>query len=202
MQKTLIINGHQPYDFSEGGLNSAFVERAVAQLQELGHRIQVTEVAKGYDVEAEVARHQWADNVIMQFPVNWMGVPWSFKKYIDEVYTAGLDGRMCANDGRVAENPKANYGTGGSLTNGRYMMSVTFNAPREAFDDAQEPFFRGASVDDMLFPMHLNARFVGLSPLPTFAAFDVMKNPETDSDLANWDAHLNTVFAAAAAPAA
>lgn len=91
MGKVFIINGHQPYSFAKGELNAALVERAKKHLLSAGHEVRITEVAKGYGVEDEVVIHQWADAVIMQFPVNWMGVPWSFKKYMDEVYTAGMD---------------------------------------------------------------------------------------------------------------
>ena len=46
----------------------------------------MTIVAEGYDVEREIENHIWANTILMQFPVNWMGVPWSFKKYMDDVY--------------------------------------------------------------------------------------------------------------------
>ncbi len=195
MSNILIMNGAQPYPFAKGTLNAALTERAKARLEGQGHAVRVTTIAEGYDVEAEIASHLWADTVILQFPVNWMGVPWPFKKYMDEVYTAGMDGRLSTGDGRRAEAPKAGYGTGGSLS-GRYMLSVTFNAPREAFGDPAEPFFAGISVDDLLRPVHLNARFLGLEALPTFAAFDVMKNPEIAADFARFDAHLDTQFGA------
>ncbi|MBS8225199.1 NAD(P)H-dependent oxidoreductase [Vannielia litorea] len=202
MTNILILNGAQPYAFSPGGLNAALAERARTRLEGMGHEVRLTTVAEGYDVETEVARHQWADVVLMQFPVNWMGAPWSFKKYMDEVYTAGMDGRLCAGDGRTKEAPTANYGTGGTLTGKRYMLSATFNAPREAFDTPDEPFFQGMSVDDLLRPLHLNARFFGMNPLPTFAAFDVMKNPEIEADFARFDALLDTQFREAAHAAA
>lgn len=195
MSKILILNGAQPYSFAPGKLNAAIAERARAALTAMGHEVRLTTVADGYDVEVEVESHQWADTVILKFPVNWMGVPWSFKKYMEEVYTAGMDGRMCAGDGRTTEAPKANYGMGGTLGGTRYMLSVTFNAPREAFDDPAEPFFAGGSVDDLLRPAHLNAKFFGMSKLPTFAAFDVMKNPQIEDDLARFDAHLKAQFA-------
>lgn len=51
---------------------------------------------------------------------------------------------------------------GGVLQQKSYMQSVTYNAPREAFDNPEEPFLQGASVDDMLLPMHLNFKFMGL----------------------------------------
>ena len=197
MSNILILNGAQPYEFAPGSLNAALTERARAFLVSQGHSVRVTIVAEGYDVNAEVDSHVWADWVIMQFPINWMGVPWSFKKYMDEVFTVGMDGRLTNGDGRTPEAPKENYGMGGALTGKKYMLSVTFNAPREAFDDASEPFFKGSSVDDLLRPMHLNARFFDMTPLPTFAAFEVMKNPEIEADFDRFDAHLVSVFAEA-----
>ena len=194
MSKIYIINGHQPYPFAKGELNRTLVSRAVMHLENGGHEVRVTVVADGYDVEQEIANHQWADTVIMQFPVNWMGAPWSFKKYMDEVYTAGMDGRLCAGDGRTAEAPKANYGLGGTLKDTTYMLSVTLNAPAEAFDNPSETFFAGGSLDDLLRPMHLNAKFFGMTDLPTFAAYDVMKNADIEADLNRFDAHLRNVF--------
>lgn len=197
MSNILILNGAQPYEFATGSLNAALAERARAFLEAQGHTVRVTTVAEGFDANAEVESHVWADTVIMQFPINWMGVPWSFKKYMDEVYTTGMDGRLTNGDGRSSEAPKENYGMGGTLTGTQYMLSVTFNAPREAFEDASAPFFRGGSVDDLLRPMHLNARFFDMTPLPTFAAFDVMKNPQIEADFARFDAHMGALFAEA-----
>lgn len=198
MSRIFIINGHQPYPFAKGELNTALAERARSYFEITGHEVRLTEVANGYDVEQEIDNHQWADVIIMQYPVNWMGVPWVFKKYMDEVYTGGMDGRLTAGDGRSPENPKQNYGTGGSLAGTQYMLSLTFNAPGEAFDDPGQWFFAGGSVDELMSPMHLNAKFLGMKPLPTFAAFDVMKNPEIEDDFARFDAHLKEQFPAMA----
>ena len=202
MSKILILNGAQPYPFAPGGLNGTLAARARSWLGAQGHDVRLTTVSEGYDVEAEVANHLWADVILMQFPVNWMGVPWSFKKYMDEVYTAGMDGRLCDGDGRTADAPKTNYGLGGRLKSTSYMISATLNAPKEAFDDPAEAFFEGASLDDLLQPVHLNAKFFGMTPLPSFAAFDVMKNPQIGADLARFDAHLKTTFEEAAHVAA
>ena len=73
-----------------GELNETLVERAKATFAAQGHEVRLTTVAAGYDVQTEVDSHLWADVVVLQFPVNWMGVPWSFKKYMDEVYTVGM----------------------------------------------------------------------------------------------------------------
>lgn len=194
MSNIFILNGTQPYAFAPGKLNASFVERATRLLTDMGHTVRMTASAAGFDANTEVENHQWADTVIMQFPVNWMGTPWSFKKYMDEVYTAGMDGRLCNGDGRTVDAPKKNYGMGGTLAGTRYMLSCTLNAPSEAFDDPSEPFFSGISLDDLLAPVHLNAKFFGMTPLPTFAAHDVMKNPDLEQDFARFDAHLTNHF--------
>jgi modulator of drug activity B len=54
--------------------------------------------------------------------------------------------------------------------------------------------FEGKSVDDLLFPMHANFRFFGLEALPTFAAFDVMKNADIENDLTRFTDHINSHF--------
>lgn len=193
MSNVLIINGHHNYDFSPGELTGAFADRATAFFQERGWEIQKTATQNAYDVVEEMEKLKWADIVFVQVPVNWLSVPWSLKKYIDEVWTAGLFGELSAGDGRSAVAPKANYGTGGQLT-GKYMLSSTGNAPAEAFNDPDEWLFAGMSEDDVLRTLHLNMRWIGLQPLPTFMAYDVMKNPEIESDFARFDRHLAENF--------
>lgn len=195
MSNILIINGTQPYEFAPGKLNAALIDKTRDSLTRMGHEVRVTTVADGYDANTEIDTHLWADVAIFQFPVNWMGVPWVFKKYMDEVYTSAMDGRFADGDGRTSDAPKANYGMGGKLTDKKYMLSVTFNAPKEAFNNAEEPFFAGGSVDDLLLPLHLTARFMAMQPMPTFAAFDVMKNPTIEADFARLEAHLKAEFA-------
>ena len=194
MNKILIINAHHQYPFAEGRLNRTLTKQAAEQLAERGHEIRVVTVDKGWDVEAEIENHQWADAVLLQTPVNWMGVPWTFKKYMDEVYTAGMDGRLCAGDGRHSDAPKQNYGAGGSLSGKQYMLSLTFNAPEESFNDPQEYLFQGKSVDDLFFPMHMNFRFFGMEALPTFACYDVMKAADAEADFRRFEAHLKEHF--------
>lgn len=194
MANVFILNGAGTYPFAKGELNAALAEKAAAFFQTRGDTVRITKIEDGYDVEAEIANHQWADIIIQQFPVNWMAMPWILKKYMDEVYSAGMDGRLCAGDGRVAEAPKANYGTGGTLSGKTYMLSVTLNAPSEAFDDPAEPLFAGLSLDQLLAPMHFNAKFFNMEPRETFAAYDVMKNPEIEADFNRFDAHLSAQF--------
>ena len=192
MKNVFLINAHQPYPFSEGRLNQTLVERATENLEARGY--QVRTMTDDWDVETEIEKHQWADAVIVQTPVNWMGVSWSFKKYMDHVYSAGMDGRLCAGDGRSREDASRQYGSGGTLGDTKYMLSLTFNAPRDSFGDPEQEFFAGKDVDDLFWPMHLNFKFFGMQALPTFACHDVMKNPEIESDLERFAAHRDQHF--------
>lgn len=194
MSNILIINAHHTYPFSEGRLNGALVQMADEILKSKGHSTRIVQVADGWDIDQELANHQWADVVFLQSPVNWMGVPWTFKKYMDEVYTAGMGGALCNGDGRHRETPKKDYGTGGTLDGKKYMLSLTFNAPKESFDDDNEYLFEGKSVDDLWFPMHANFRFFGMASLPTFACYDVMKNADVEGDLKRFQKHLDSNF--------
>ena len=194
MNNILIINAHEYYPFSEGRLNSTLTEKAAKLLEGKGYQVQTTTMYDEYDVDAELQKHQWADAVILQTPVNWMGVPWSFKKYMDFVYSAGMSGSLCDGDGRTRTDPAKQYGSGGTLVGKTYLLSLTFNAPRDAFDDPDQFLFQGKSVDDLLYPMHANFRFFGMQPLQTFACYDVMKNPDIDNDLIRFEAHLNHLF--------
>ena len=144
-----------------------------------------------WDVAEELDNHQWADVILLQTPVNWMGVPWRFKQYMDEVYSAGMAGQLCDGDGRTRSNPDRQYGSGGTLVGKKYMLSLTFNAPLESFDDENQFLFQGKSLDDLFFPMHMNFRFFGMEPLESFACFDVLKNPDIENDFQRFDAHIS-----------
>ncbi len=194
MSNVLIINAHEPSPFSEGKLNASLVERAKHQLEGKGHAVRVVTMQGDYDVDEQLGHFEWADRVILQSPINWMTIPWSFKKYMDDVFTAGMGGTLCAFDGRTPEEPKKNYGTGGTQTSTKYMLSLTFNAPAEAFNDVSEYLFQGRSVDDLMFHMHSNFRFFGMKALPTFACYDVMKNADIENDFKRFEAHLDANF--------
>ncbi|MEW8659086.1 MAG: NAD(P)H-dependent oxidoreductase [Candidatus Thiodiazotropha endolucinida] len=194
MPNIFIINAHEYYPFSEGRLNNTLADKAAETLSVNGHKVKTTTMKDDYDVATELEKHQWADVILLQTPVNWMGVPWSFKKYMDTIYSAGMDGTLCDGDGRRRSDPNKQYGSGGTLAGKKYMLSLTFNAPKEAFDDPSQDLLQGRSVDDLLFPMHMNFRFFGMEPIETFACHDVIKNPDIDNDLVRFEAHLNEHF--------
>ena len=194
MKNIFLINAHEAYPFSEGKLNQSLIEKAQYILEKKGYSLRKTAMTDSYTVEDELEKHQWADAIILQSPVNWMGVPWSFKKYMDQVYTAGMSGQLCSGDGRSRKDPAKQYGSGGTLQGKKYMFSLTFNAPKEAFGDRDQFLFAGKSVDDLFFPMHMNFRFFGMEALETFACFDVLKNPNIEQDFGRFEKHLNRIF--------
>lgn len=192
MKKILLINGGKQFAHSDGRYNATLHEAAIAYLDRAGCDVKETFVDGGYDVAEEVQKMLWADVVIYQMPGWWMGAPWTVKQYIDEVFTAG-HGNLYANDGRTRSDASQKYGSGGLLHGKQYMISATWNAPQQAFDDPTD-FFEGKGVDAVYFPFHKANQFLGMSPLPTFLCVDVMKRPDIAGDVERYQRHLGEVF--------
>ncbi|MBN6792319.1 NAD(P)H-dependent oxidoreductase [Pseudomonas fulva] len=192
MKNILLLNGGKQFAHSAGQLNSTLHEAALAHLDRAGFDVRQTFIDGGYDVQEEVEKFLWADVVIYQMPGWWMGAPWTVKKYIDEVFTAG-HGSLYASDGRTRSDHTQKYGSGGLIQGKQYMLSLTWNAPQQAFDEADN-FFEGKGVDAVYFPFHKAQQFLGMSGLPTFLATDVMKRPDVPAALAAYQVHLERVF--------
>lgn len=192
MNKILLLNGGKQFAHSAGQLNTTLHDAALAYLDRAGFDVRQTFIDGGYDVQEEVQKFLWADVVIYQMPGWWMGAPWTVKKYVDEVFTAG-HGSLYASDGRTRSDHTQKYGSGGLIQGKRYMLSLTWNAPQQAFDEADD-FFEGKGVDAVYFPFHKAQQFLGMSGLPTFLATDVMKRPDVPAALAAYEAHLRQVF--------
>jgi modulator of drug activity B len=193
MSNILIINGAKKFAHSNGQLNDTLSDVAQSFLRDAGHDVQVTRVDDGYDIQAEVAKFQWADAVIWQMPGWWMGAPWTVKKYMDDVFTEG-HGTLYASDGRSRSDASKKYGSGGLMQGTRYMLSLTWNAPVEAFTD-REQFFHGVGVDGVYLPFHKANQFLGMESLPTFIVNDVMKLPDVPRYIAEYRKHLGEIFA-------
>lgn len=196
MKNVLIINAHQRYEgISTGRLNSSVVEQLKQEMEKRGSEVRLTHIEQGYDIDEEVQKHLWADVIITQSPVYWFGAPWIYKKYIDEIFTAGMmQGSFLDGDGRTRQDLRKQYGTGGKMPGKKHMLSLTWNAPKEAFDDNNQVLLEGKSVDDVLVCYTASYKFCGVEVLPSFSCFDVMKNPEIDSDFARLKQHLAAAF--------
>ncbi|WP_373387785.1 NAD(P)H-dependent oxidoreductase [Pseudomonas alcaligenes] len=192
MKKILLLNGGKQFAHSDGRYNATLHDAAVAYLDRAGCDIKTTFIDGGYDIEEEVQKILWADVVIYQMPGWWMGAPWTVKKYLDEVFTAG-HGSLYANDGRTRADASQKYGSGGLIQGKQYLLSLTWNAPQQAFDDPSD-FFEAKGVDAVYLPFHKANQFLGMRALPTFLCTDVMKVPDIERDVARYQQHLAEVF--------
>ena len=182
MKKVLIINGHQYYDVvAKGELTKHYIDKASDFFKANGFEVKHTDIEKGYKAEEECEKFQWADYVLFQFPVYWMGVPWIAKKYFDETFTQGVH---YSSDGRSRSDASKLYGSGGLMQDKKYMLSLTYNCPASAFDN-KNSLFDGLSLDEAHVATHKTFQFCGLEPLETYAVHDIFKG---DLDL---NAELN-----------
>jgi modulator of drug activity B len=188
----LIINTHLTYPgWSEGKLNLTFMELAKEFFVERGHQITETFVERGYDPDEEAAKHVAADLVILQTPVNWFSAPWIYKRYVDEVFNAGLTRELLlSGDGRTREDPARQYGSGGKMQGRKFMVSATWNAPREAFDNPEGILYGGKGTADLFLHITSNYKFTGYDILPDFGVFDIFKNPDIPLAIENYKRHL------------
>jgi NADPH dehydrogenase (quinone) len=194
----LLINAHLNYpNWSEGTLNQAMTNIARNFFKETGHDVMETVIEEGYDPEEEVRKHVDADLVILQTPINWFGAPWIYKKYVDEVFNAGLHSKVLLdNDGRTRSDPSRQYGTGGHMQGRKFMIAATWNAPSEAFSNPEGVLFEGRSVDDLLLNISSNYKFTGYDVLPSFGIFDIYnKADEIKDGLSDYGKLLEKVFA-------
>ena len=193
MKNILIINGAAKFGkISKAQLNATLTQFAQNFLETKGNKLKVTHVENGYDVEEEVEKYLWADVIIYQMPGWWMGLPWILKKYIDEVFSAG-HGKLYESDGRTRKDLSRQYGSAGLSHNKKYMLSLTWNAPIQAFN-LPDQFFEGVGADGVYFSFHKANQFLGMKALETFMINDVIKNSNLPKYLSQYEHHLNNVF--------
>lgn len=193
--KIFIINGGQVFGHSGGRFNATIAQETISFFQsQPGFEVKVTQINDGYDAKEEVAKYKWADIVIYHTPVWWFQVPHGLKKYIDVVFTEGHRTGIYNSDGRSAENPTINYGTGGTLHGRKYMLTTSWNAPKEAFTLPGE-FFNERSVDEgAMFGFHRMNAFTGMKPIEGIHFHDVEKNADIETDVKRYRAHLEETF--------
>ncbi|XPV70406.1 MAG: NAD(P)H-dependent oxidoreductase [Halarcobacter sp.] len=172
MKKVLILNGHQYYDVvAKGELTQNIIDKANEFFTKNGFEVKQTHIEKGYEKEEEIEKFEWADYILFQYPVYWMGLPWIAKKYIDETFTQG---RHFASDGRSRDDASKLYGSGGLMKGKKYMLSLTYNCPESAFNN-KNSLFDGMSLDQAHVAVHKTFQFCGLEPLETYAMHDIFK---------------------------
>jgi modulator of drug activity B len=195
MKNVLIINGHQRYDqIAEGKLTKLFIDTANDFFVENGFNVKHSTIESNYDLNDELEKLAWADYILFQYPVYWMGVPWITKKYIDEVFSGGMGTVTFTNDGRSREDASKKYGSGGLMQGKKYMLSLTYNCPDSEFDN-KDGFFGGLSLDQANVATHKLFQFCGAQPLESYAIHDVFKEKlDVDSELERFKNTLKRNF--------
>lgn len=175
MKNVLIINGHQRYaQIAEGNLTKLYIDTASEFFTNNGFNVKHSVVESDYEIKEELEKFGWADYIILQHPVYWMGVPWLTKKYIDEIFSAGINTTTYSSDGRSREDASKKYGSGGLMTSTKYMLSLTYNCPISEFSN-KDGFFDGLSLDEANVATHKTFQFCGAKQLETYAVHDIFK---------------------------
>ncbi|RDX33519.1 flavodoxin family protein [Arcobacter sp. HD9-500m-PIT-SAG02] len=195
MKNILIINGHQKYEgIAEGNLTQRYITSANSFFKEHGFNIKHTVVESDYHIQDELEKFKWADKILFQYPIYWMGVPWLTKKYIDEIFSAGYQSVTYQNDGRSRDDSSRKYGSGGLMIDKKYMLSLSYNCPTSEFDN-KEGFFNGLSLDEANAATHKVFQFCGAQALKTYSVHDIFKSDlDLDLEVSKFEAVLKNNF--------
>lgn len=195
MKNVLIINGHQKYPVvAEGNLTRFYIQTATTYLEEKGYNVKQSVVESDYSINEELEKFAWADVILFQYPVYWMGVPWLTKKYMDEIFSMGKDTVTYASDGRTRSDASKRYGSGGLMQGKKYMLSLTYNCPIGEFSN-KEGFFDGLSLDEANVVTHKTFQFCGAEPLETFSVHDIFKGDlDLEKEKVRFQTHLAKNF--------
>lgn len=197
MKKIFIINGSQNFAHSGGKFNETVTDWTIELLKSKNYEIKTTDIKQEINLDEEVEKFVWADVIVYHTPVWWFQLPNLFKKYIDDVFTAGHNKGIYKSDGRTRTNPDINYGTGGLLHGRKYMLTTSWNAPATAFTLPGE-FFEETSVDDgAMFGFHKMNKFVGMQKLDGFHFHDVEKGATSENISifkSEYTNHLSQIF--------
>lgn len=195
MTKIFIINGGQKFGHSGGKFNETVAKESLEFFKNNSNfEVKTTDINNDYDPAEEVDKFVWADVIVYHTPIWWFQLPHGFKKYIDVVFTEGHTKGIYHSDGRSSKNPAINYGTGGMLHGRKYLLTTSWNAPKEAFTLPGE-FFNEKSVDEgPLFGFHRMNAFTGMTSLESMHFHDIEKNADVPRDLELYKNHLTKLF--------
>lgn len=124
------------------------------------------------DVAAEIARLEWADVVVLQFPLWWWGPPAILKGWLDRVLVSGF----AIGVPKPGVRRWLRYGEG-RLAGRRGLLAVTTGGRESQFG----PRGVNGPIEDLLFPLtHGVFHYVGVSPLEPFVAFRTARATEAE----------------------
>ncbi len=126
------------------------------------------------DIRAEQQKLRWADTVVFQFPLWWLGPPAILKGWFDRVLVEGFAFGLSDQNGQDRR-----YGDGGLA--GRRALVVTSVGARES---AFGPRGIHGHIDQVLWPLlHGTFWYTGMAALPPFVVYgaDRLTEPEWEA---------------------
>lgn len=132
------------------------------------------------EVEAEIAKLEWCDLMVWQFPLWWFGLPGVLKGWVDRTYARG----RIYGAGRTYEN--------GSQRGKRAMLSLTTGGPPEAY----EPGGVNGDMMGVLRPIQRGMfRYVGFDVLAPHIVYGParMDDAGRKAELARFAARLGQI---------
>ncbi|WP_447553642.1 NAD(P)H-dependent oxidoreductase [Vreelandella sp. EE22] len=145
-----------------------------APLDEQRHHYH--EKALPADIQRELARLEWADLVIFQFPLWWHAEPAILKGWLDRVFVYG---------GRYSSRMRYDHGY---FSGKRALLCVTAGSPEKAF----QPFGRAGNMAAWLWPMHSSLYYVGFDVLAPQVSYGVQGGGIEYQKAEALREHLNT----------
>lgn len=132
------------------------------------------------DLEAEIAKLEWCDIMIWQFPLWWFGLPGVFKGWVDRVLPLG----RCYSHSKSFEN--------GIFAGKKALLSVTTGGSKDAYEEGG---FMG-ELSSILKPLQRGVlEFTGWGVLQTHAVHAPvrMTQEEREQELANYAERLKNL---------
>ena len=176
-----VINGHKYYWYSTGKLNRTLFDEIIKTLSQ-NHNVKSTIVEYGYNMQEEIEKYIWADAIIYQTPINWYSVPWTLKKYYDEIFVK-----------QIFFETSSKYGKGGLFRGKKYMYSLTCAANETDFIQSNS-FFDMRDVDDIYIAQHKMHQYCGFEKIPTFCLYSALSKPNIDRAIDRLKFHLQKNF--------
>jgi NAD(P)H dehydrogenase (quinone) len=139
---------------------------------EYGQRLRVAKASQeayerrtlSADIVAEQEKLEWADAIVLQFPLWWYGMPAILKGWFDRVFVKGFAYGIM---GPESPGRTLRYGDG-PLAGKRALTVLTSGSPEAALG------LRGINgqLDELLFPLlHGTLWYVGISVLPPMCIY-------------------------------
>eukprot|EP01029_Cantina_marsupialis_P004126 TRINITY_DN1408_c0_g1_i1.p1 TRINITY_DN1408_c0_g1~~TRINITY_DN1408_c0_g1_i1.p1 ORF type:complete len:189 (+),score=60.28 TRINITY_DN1408_c0_g1_i1:332-898(+) len=186
MKTALIINGKQVTMTAKGRLNDSLCDIATKVFEEKGYKVIHSCCTEEYDRKEERAKFAEADIIVYQFPMFWFSCPAPMHQYINDVYKPPAFFKI--------GNRGVEYGTWGQMTGKKVLLSSTWNALEECFDNKDMPFMHGANMTEVLEHLRRPQIYCGMEMVPEFSCHDVMANPDFEKYAKEYEAHLIKVF--------